>query len=70
MSIVNIFYYAIKETNQYSPQFNLRDLIFDALLLKNDSNRYLDEILLYYVDKEPKDIDVIIMRYLGKLRYT
>jgi len=63
-----LYKYAIKDSNQYSEQYNLRDKIFDALLLRNDSTKYIDQVLLYYSSKEPKNLDIKIMRYVDSNR--
>lgn len=63
-----LYQYAIKDSNHYSAQYNLRDQIFDALLLRNDYTKYIDKVLLYYASKEPKNVDIKIMRYVGSNR--
>ncbi|MEZ4910283.1 MAG: hypothetical protein R2774_05425 [Saprospiraceae bacterium] len=63
-----LYTYAIRDSNQYSAQYSLRDQIFDALLLRNDTTKYIDQVLLYYSSKEPKNLDIKIMRYVGSNR--
>ena len=60
-----LYNYAIKDSNQYSADYNLRDQIFDVLLQKNGSTKYIDQVLLYYSSKEPKNLDIKILRYVG-----